>query len=456
MDVHYQTHVFIKIKIPLPPLSNSKQAVLQPLYPGNEFSVGQYHYDFTQLRKETHFDEIELQATYHQFRSLSTVDLPEGGINNETFLKCLGPLGIEKNLICERIFAFFDQDRNGIISFEELVRGLSILCKGSLDERIRYAFEGYDLNGDGLISRDELRQMFKAYFNTSMAMVRDVVKKMEEDMMASFDDEDAKPVSSTFAAPIDSSGGPESSSEGENNDGGEENGDVDDDDGFGPRQDTVMTSGIRRNRPRAAGPRRPRPRKVVELLEEEDTFMDASETLEEGADHFSTALSSDSNHSAPVSTRTISRERVLSSPEPAFVDDAIQHSPLSSLSHPPLPPQIGMFRLSSHEGSSSIAPLAMPASSTEATPTSASLPPLPLPPSNLSPVNTMPTATHTTTGVFPIMEAMSQEAIEEMVQRTFAAVGASDREHIDFDDFKRVVEYDVNMLAWFEALGSVF
>jgi Ca2+-binding EF-hand superfamily protein len=41
-------------------------------------------------------------------------------------------------------------------------------------------FQGFDLNGDGVITRDEFRQMIKAYFRLAMEMVRDVVKVMEE------------------------------------------------------------------------------------------------------------------------------------------------------------------------------------------------------------------------------------------------------------------------------------
>jgi hypothetical protein len=54
------------------------------------------------------------------------------------------------------------------------------------------------------------------------------------------------------------------------------------------------------------------------------------------------------------------------------------------------------------------------------------------------------------------MEAMSQGAIEEMVDRTFESAGISGGAGLTFEDFKRVVEGDSNMLAWFEALGSVF
>ena len=82
-------------------------------------------------------DRVELLALYEQFRSLSTVEKVNGGITKETFDHCLGPMGSNRNLIVERIFAFFDQNEDGMISFEELTMGVSVLCKGSLDERIK-------------------------------------------------------------------------------------------------------------------------------------------------------------------------------------------------------------------------------------------------------------------------------------------------------------------------------
>ena len=45
------------------------------------------------------------------------------------------------------------------------------------------AFEGYDLDGEGTVSRDNLRKMFKAYFYITIELVRDVVKACEEEMV---------------------------------------------------------------------------------------------------------------------------------------------------------------------------------------------------------------------------------------------------------------------------------
>ncbi|KAI8911857.1 hypothetical protein EDD86DRAFT_203495 [Gorgonomyces haynaldii] len=200
LEVHNPTHNFIKIRIPIPPLANPRSILFEPFYPGPNFSVPK-NIDFTDLERQSHFDHVEILGFYHQYLSLSTVERPGGGITRQTFNACLGPLGSTRNLIIDRMFLFFDTNSDQSIDFPEMIRGLSILCKGSLEERIVHAFKGYDLNNDGVISRDEFRAIFKAYFHLSMELVRDVVKVMEENLMATFDDEAAKPVSASFPAP---------------------------------------------------------------------------------------------------------------------------------------------------------------------------------------------------------------------------------------------------------------
>lgn len=206
--VHNKNHVFIKIGTPIPPLANPRSALVPVLYPGKPFPNNTCDWEkIKKLQAKTHFDHVELDAFWDQYESLSTVNIEsgQGGITKETFCSCLGPLGLETNLITERVFRFFDSSNDGIIDFEEFVTGLGILCKGSFEERSRHAFAGYDLNEDGYITEDELQKMFRAYFRLSMELVRDVVKTMEEGMMESFDDEAAKPVSAAFSAPIPSS-----------------------------------------------------------------------------------------------------------------------------------------------------------------------------------------------------------------------------------------------------------
>ncbi|KAG0277517.1 hypothetical protein BGZ95_005809 [Linnemannia exigua] len=202
-EVHIKSHVFMKIRIPIPPLANSRTKKLPPFYPGiPQGNTSTPDHMLQDLLQKTHFDNVELDAMYSQYLSLSTLDQDGGGITRLTFEQALGPLGLEKNLITDRIFRFFDQDDDETISFKEMACGLSVLCKGNFEEKIAFAFQGYDLDGDGYISREELHEMFKAYFYLSMELIRDVVKTMETDLINNFEYQPGMPISATFTAPI--------------------------------------------------------------------------------------------------------------------------------------------------------------------------------------------------------------------------------------------------------------
>ncbi|KAF9298745.1 hypothetical protein BGZ88_004952 [Linnemannia elongata] len=227
-EVHIKSHVFMKIRIPIPPLANSRTKKLPPFYPGiPQGNTSTPDHMLQELLQKTHFDNVELDAMYSQYLSLSTLDQDGGGITRLTFEQALGPLGLEKNLITDRIFRFFDQDDDETISFKEMACGLSVLCKGNFEEKITFAFQGYDLDGDGYISREELHEMFKAYFYLSMELIRDVVKTMETDLINNFEYQPGMPISATFTAPIPREIGVRNTSTGNGQHHGGQNGSLD-------------------------------------------------------------------------------------------------------------------------------------------------------------------------------------------------------------------------------------
>jgi hypothetical protein len=57
---------------------------------------------------------------------------------------------------------------------------------------------------------------------------------------------------------------------------------------------------------------------------------------------------------------------------------------------------------------------------------------------------------------FPIMETMSQGAINEMVDKTFKSIETERQGYINFKEFKQCVHIDSSIVSWFEALGTVF
>ncbi|KAF9804633.1 hypothetical protein SFRURICE_014541 [Spodoptera frugiperda] len=75
------------------------------------------------------------------------------------------------------VFNTLDQDRSGLLSFEEFVTGLSILSRGTLEEKLRWTFSLYDINGDGCITKDEMTEIVTAIYD----LMGKIVEPMLED-----------------------------------------------------------------------------------------------------------------------------------------------------------------------------------------------------------------------------------------------------------------------------------
>lgn len=50
-------------------------------------------------------------------------------------------------------------------SFQKFVQGLSILSRGTLEEKLCWTFQLYDINSDGHITKDEMNDIVTAVYN---------------------------------------------------------------------------------------------------------------------------------------------------------------------------------------------------------------------------------------------------------------------------------------------------
>ncbi len=193
MQVHPKTHLFYKVRIPAPFLGNPRQA--QPVwYPGKPSSLPQnLSREFARrLSRDTGFDNAELEALWDQFRCLAAtewVDDPNKlnmAVDRRTFDRCFVPNTSIRppppNLIYDRMFSFYDTNGDGLIGFEEFLKGLASLINKSKDERLKRVFQGYDIDGDGYVDRKDFLRMFRAFYALSKELTRDMVASMEEDV----------------------------------------------------------------------------------------------------------------------------------------------------------------------------------------------------------------------------------------------------------------------------------
>ncbi|KAM4705161.1 calaxin [Rhinophrynus dorsalis] len=112
-----------------------------------------------------HFSKNEVECLirlYHTIVGRPIEPNTRGGIDRNTFRNILhNTFGMTDDMIMDRVFRGFDKDNDSYISVTEWIEGLSVFLRGSLDEKIKYCFGVYDLNGDGYISREEMFHMLK-------------------------------------------------------------------------------------------------------------------------------------------------------------------------------------------------------------------------------------------------------------------------------------------------------
>uniref|UniRef100_A0AAQ4RF94 Kv channel-interacting protein 4 n=1 Tax=Gasterosteus aculeatus aculeatus TaxID=481459 RepID=A0AAQ4RF94_GASAC len=94
-------------------------------------------------------------------------ECPSGIVNEETFKDIYAqffPQG-ESSTYAHFLFNAFDTDHNGSLSFEDFVMGLSILLRGTIQEKLNWAFNLYDINKDGYITKEEMLDIMKAIYD---------------------------------------------------------------------------------------------------------------------------------------------------------------------------------------------------------------------------------------------------------------------------------------------------
>ncbi|XP_040545446.1 calsenilin isoform X9 [Gallus gallus] len=116
-----------------------------------------------QLQAHTKFTKKELQSLYRGFKN----DCPSGHVDEETFTLIYAqffPQG-DSSAYAHFLFNAFDADGSGALCFEDFVIGLSVLLRGTAQEKLKWAFNLYDINKDGCITKEEMLEIMKSIYD---------------------------------------------------------------------------------------------------------------------------------------------------------------------------------------------------------------------------------------------------------------------------------------------------
>mmetsp|Transcript_9559 Transcript_9559/g.11810 ORF Transcript_9559/g.11810 Transcript_9559/m.11810 type:complete len:190 (-) Transcript_9559:2-571(-) len=126
-------------------------------------SKGMKSSEIKKLKKQTNLDKVEINSLYKEFSKIA----PSGSVDRTKFQDALQALErhglneIANTPYSDRLFTLLDINEDGVVDFKEFISGFALLCKGSVEDKIKVSFNAYDKDGDGTISKDELAEMFK-------------------------------------------------------------------------------------------------------------------------------------------------------------------------------------------------------------------------------------------------------------------------------------------------------
>lgn len=189
---HPKTHVFVKIKIPLPVLSQPSSEH-PPWYPGDPRKLhAPLHGDVKKrLGEQYDFDAEQMDALYDQFTCLANV--PWNGdpnnvfaaIDRRAFNKALTserwPERFRPNALYDRMFAFYDTNNDKLIGFEEFLSGIDYLRGKKRFTPLRRALQGFDIDGDEFVDRQDFVRLMRPKYEVQKLLLEMATEAREKD-----------------------------------------------------------------------------------------------------------------------------------------------------------------------------------------------------------------------------------------------------------------------------------
>ncbi|XP_055948317.1 calsenilin-like isoform X2 [Argiope bruennichi] len=113
------------------------------------------------LCRLTSFSKSEIKLIYQGFKQVC----PTGVVNENTFKDIFSSyFPQDATMYAHYVFKACDQQNNGTINFQEFLTGLSMLTRGPTVDKLKWTFRLYDLNGDGRIDREEIREIISSIY----------------------------------------------------------------------------------------------------------------------------------------------------------------------------------------------------------------------------------------------------------------------------------------------------
>ncbi|KAJ2858864.1 hypothetical protein GGI22_003177, partial [Coemansia erecta] len=387
---------------------------------------------------------------YSEFCVLSTKNANDVMvITRKMFYQCLGKYGGARSVMAKRLFAYYDADKDNEITFKEMAQGFSVYNKGTLEDKAPYVFRAYDVDGDGRISRDDMRAMLEAFSEASRKLTNMLIQSTNAEAIGNpYELMADQPLTGAFSASVP------------------------DDTPSGPRKEPpVMRSNLTSVRSSAT----PTCRAAEVPIRTQDQNSASSDSEGEPSDTSSNAVSVAATTSATIGTVASARlTRHRQASNAAAAPEASQSSATASDSaSPELEPidGIGTLLRGRQEHSDAVVAVQLPST----LPSNKIVHPNKAPPWPSIPIHEEPmvvsqpkkndanallpcTMWHdpSVDQKWPILEALNQDAIRMMADEVFSEANPKDPFFMTYDELLAYLRRNSNLVAYVEVLGSIF
>ena len=140
--------------------------------------------EVTELSKQTNFSQKELKRIYKGFKKLDTYNKGYVNIHDLATIP-----EVDKNPLGDRICDVLSEKGTNHIDFKEFVRSLAVFNErvaepSPMEEKIRFLFRVYDIDGDGFVNKDELFIILKGLVKDSLSgsQLQQIVDKTMKDL----------------------------------------------------------------------------------------------------------------------------------------------------------------------------------------------------------------------------------------------------------------------------------
>merc|ERR1711924_397109 len=111
------------------------------------------------LTKQTHWTKEDLAALHEDFKKHDVKKT--GELNFDSFVAIIKGRITMDEAGYKNLFTQMDTDNSGTISFQELATNLSVVGKGTAEEKLAFTFDLYDDDKNGYLDRAEAEQVLK-------------------------------------------------------------------------------------------------------------------------------------------------------------------------------------------------------------------------------------------------------------------------------------------------------